>query len=198
MVKFIDCEQGTEQWLRERAGIPTASQFSTVLSKGQGNTRRTYLLKLAGERLTGEPMESYSNAHMERGKVMEAEAREAYAFMHDADPQLVGFARRGDAGASPDALVGDSGLLEIKTLLPHLQLDVLDRDRVPPENVAQLQGQLWICEREWVDYVSYWPGLPLFVKRVHRDEEYIKTLADEVQRFNDELAAIVERFSQAA
>jgi hypothetical protein len=191
---FDTIEQGTPEWLHARMGIPTASEFATVMAKGEGKTRRTYMLKLLGERLTGEPSESYSNGHMERGKEMEAEARDMYVFMRDVECKQVGFIRNGDRGASPDSLVGADGGCEIKTKLPHLQLDVLLRDRLPPEHVAQCQGFLWVAEREWVDFVSYWPKLPLFVKRVHRDEEYIKNLASEVAAFNAELAQLVERF----
>lgn len=193
--RIIQCEQGTEEWLRVRAGIPTASEFATVMASGRGGgeskTRRTYLLRLAGEILTGEPMDSYSNGHMERGKAMEDEAREMYAFLHDADPERVGFIRNGEKGCSPDCLIGADGMAEIKTKLPHLQIDVLLRGEMPPEHKAQCQGALWVAEREWLDFVSYWPGLPLFVKRIDRDEEYIATLAAAVDQFNAELAETV-------
>jgi hypothetical protein len=198
--QIFDCEQGSPEWFAARMGIPTASEFDTVQAKGKGGgeskTRRTYMLKLAGEILTGEPMYSYSNDHMERGKEMEDEARNAYAFMTDLEPQRIGFLRRGDAGASPDSIVGSNGLLEIKTKLAHLQLDVILGGELPSEHKAQVQGQLWVSGREWCDFVSYWPGLPLFVKRVHRDEEYIKTLASAVDQFNSELADLVAKVKQ--
>lgn len=197
MMKIIDCEQGTEEWFRARMGVPTASEFATVMAKGKGGedskTRRTYMLKLAGELLTGEPMESFINAHMERGKVMEDEARSAYSLLTDADPERVGFVVNGFKGCSPDSLIGDRGALEIKTKLPHLLIDVLLRDEVPPEHKAQCQGVLWVCEREWIDFTAYWPKLPQFIKRMTRDEEYIKTLASAVDQFNTELYELVER-----
>ncbi len=194
-LQIIECEQGTPEWFQSRSGIPTASRFATVLASGRGGaeskTRRKYLLQLAGERLTGQPMESYSNGHMERGKEMEAEARELYALVRDVEPVAVGFMRRGDAGASPDALIGTDGLLEIKTKLPDLQIEVLLANRLPPEHVAQVQGQIWISGRDWCDFVSYSPGLPLFVTRAHRDDAYIAKLAVEVDTFNAELADII-------
>lgn len=196
-MQIIECEQGSEEWFAARLGIPTASMFATVMAKGRDGgssvTRKTYLLKLVGEVLTGEPMESYSNHHMERGKEYEPDARNLYAFMHDCEPQLVGFIRNGQKGCSPDSLVGANGMVEIKTKLPHLQVDCLLSDRVPPEHKAQCQGALWVAEREWIDFVSYWPGLPLFVTREHRDEEYIAKLAAAVDEFNDELAHVVAR-----
>lgn len=197
MIQIVECDQGSDEWFRARMGIPTASQFCTVMAKGRGGgeskTRHTYMLKLAGELLTGQPMDSFANQHTERGKEMEPEARDLYAFMKDAEPQIIGFIRNGSKGCSPDSLVGEDGMVEIKTKLPHLQVDCLLCDEVPSEHVAQCQGNLWVAEREWIDFVSYWPGLPLFVKRVHRDEEYITKLADAVDEFNDELAQVVER-----
>lgn len=193
-MEIFDFDQDSDAWRIARLGIPTASEFATVLrDKSDSKTRKTYLYKLAGEIITGEPMESFSNAHMERGKVMEDEAREAYAFIANVEPQRVGFIRNGRAGASPDSLIGANGLVEIKTKLPHLMVECILRNEFPPEHVAQCQGQLWISEREWVDIAVYWPGFPLFVKRATRDEAYIKRLAAAVDEFNAELDEIVSR-----
>lgn len=194
-LQIITCDQGTPEWFAARAGLPTASRFATVLASGRGGgeskTRRKYMLQLAGERITGSPMDGYSNGHMERGKEMEAEARDLYALVRDSAPEQVGFMRRGDAGASPDALIGNDGLLEIKTKLADLQIEVLLANRLPPEHVAQIQGQLWISGRSWCDFVSYCPGLPIFIHRVDRDEQYIAKLAVEVETFNVELVDII-------
>jgi hypothetical protein len=160
---------------------------------GASKTRQTYLYKLAGEIITGQPTEAYSNAHMDRGHAMEAEARATYEFETDAVCERVGFIRNGRAGASPDSLVGANGLVEIKSKLPHLLIETLFRDDFPPDHKAQCQGQLWISEREWIDIAVYWPGLPLFIKRATRDEAYIRNLADAVERFNGELDVIVDR-----
>lgn len=197
MIEVITCDQGTPEWYQARLGIPTASEFDTVLATGRGGgeskTRRTYLFKLAGEVLTGEPMYSFQNDHMQRGKEMEDEARNLYVFLTDLELAQVGFIRNGQKGCSPDSLIGADGMLEIKTKLAHLQCEVLHCDEFPSEHKAQCQGQLWVAEREWVDFCSYWPKLPLFAKRVFRDEPYIKKLAAEVDRFNNELADLVEK-----
>jgi hypothetical protein len=193
MIERFDCEQCSEEWYAARLGIPTASEFHTVLAKGQGITRKTYLLKLAGEILTGEPQEGWSNPHMDRGKIMEEEARALYAFLYDAEIERVGFLKNGRTGWSPDGLIGTNGGIEIKTALPHILIDKLLKDDFPPEHKAQVQGGLRVGEREWIDLVIYWPKLPLFVKRAYRDDVYIKTLSDEVDRFNDELAQTVEK-----
>lgn len=198
MVEIIDVQQNTPEWHQARLGLPTASKFSTVLAKGKtagavSLTRRSYLYELAGEIITGERVEGYKNDHMERGHAMEGEARNTYAFMNDVQPVQVGFVRNGKAGCSPDGLVGDDGGCEIKSKLPALLIEAHLRSdgSIPPEHVAQVQGSLWVCEREWWDFVAYWRRMPILVRRVYRDEAYIKNLASEVDRFNDELAQLV-------
>ena len=190
--EIIDCVQGTEEWFRARMGIPTASEFQCLLvTKGERKGRATYMRKLAGEIITGEPQESFTSGALERGKIMEAEARRAYALIHDVDPQLVGFIRNGDKGASPDALLDETGLLEIKTQRPDILIETLRAGEVPSEHRAQCQGALWVAEREWLDLVVYFSKMPMFVRRVRRDEGYIATLAGAVKEFNEELAAMV-------
>lgn len=197
MIQIVECEQGSEEWLLARLGIPTASCFATIMASGKdggaSKTRAEYMRKLAGEILTQRPMDSYSNGHMERGKEWEPEARDLYAFMKDADPQLVGFIRNGQKGCSPDSLLNNDGGLEIKAASAHIQVERLLSPRLPPAHRAQVQGNIWIAEREWWDFVSYCPGLPLLVVRETRDEEYIGKLAKAVDQFNDELNELVER-----
>jgi hypothetical protein len=193
MIEIITCDQNSAQWHEARRGLVTASRFKDVLAKGEGKTRRSYMLQLAGELLTGEPHEGFMTADMERGHEMEPDARNMYALMTDASPELVGFIRNGAKGCSPDSLIGDVGMLEIKTKLPHLLIDVLLRDEFPAEHKAQCQGALWVSEREWIDIAVYWPRLPLFIKRAYRDEAYIAGLAAAVDAFNAELADTVER-----
>jgi len=196
MMQIIDCEQGSPEWFAARAGIPTASMFKTVMAVGpkggKSATRVDYLNKLAGELLTGEPMENYVSADMERGKLMEDEARDLYAFQNGAEPQRVGFVRNGNKGASPDSFIGNNGGLEIKSAAPHIQIERLLSGELPSEHKAQVQGGLWVCERDWWDFASYCPKLPLLVVRVFRDEEYIAKIAREVDLFNIELQQTVE------
>lgn len=191
------CEQGSPEWHAVRAGCVTASEFDTVLAQGKSGapskTRQTYLYKLAGEILTGEVIEGYTNAHMERGKVMEDEARAYYQFKTDETVQQVGFLKRGQIGCSPDGLIGEKGMHEIKTKLPHLHIAVLLADQLPPEHKAQCQGSLWVADREWIDFQSYWPKLPPFIKRIYRDEVYIAELAKSVETFIEELNTLVTK-----
>lgn len=196
MIEVFSMSQGSEEWFAARRGIVTASEFSTVMAQGRGGgdskTRRTYMLKLMGERLTGDPMYHYVNDHMERGHDQEPDARNMYAFQADVEPEPVGFIKNGVVGCSPDSLIAKDGMLEIKTKLAHLHLDVLLGDCVPSEHLAQIQGQLWVAEREWCDFVSYCPKLPLFVKRVHRDEAYIERIRKAVDVFERELVTLME------
>lgn len=197
-MEIFNCDQNSDEWLRARLGLPTASMFATILAKGKSGgesiTRKKYLYQLAGEIITGEPTENYTNGYMERGHAMEDEARSMYAFVADVDPQRVGFIKNGNKGCSPDSLVGDNGALEIKTKAPHILIEALFRaDGIPPEHIAQVQGVMWVAEREWLDFIAYFPRMPLFQKRVYRDDYYIANLSNAVDEFNAELADIVER-----
>ncbi len=201
-IQITDCDQGSDDWFRARMGIPTASEFSTVMAVGKGGaastTRTTYMYKLAGEIVTGRPMTTYTNSYMERGKEWEPEARDLYALLEGVEPRQVGFIRNFGAGCSPDALVGDDGGLEIKTAEPHIQIDRLLRGTLPSDHKAQVQGAMWVTERDWWDFVSYCRDMRPLIIRVPRDDLYIATLAEAVARFNDELAALVEKIRQRA
>lgn len=197
MMQIIDVEQGSDAWFQARMGIPTASEFKTIIAVNKDakdkKTRTAYMRKLAGEVVTGLPMESYSNDNMQRGKDMEDEARDLYAFLSNVEPMRVGFIRNHGAGCSPDSLIEENGGLEIKSALPHVQIERMEVGEMPSEHRAQVQGNIWLAEREWWDFASYCPRLPLFVKRVYRDDGYIATLAGAVTQFNEELAAMIER-----
>lgn len=194
-IEIINCKQNSPEWHRVRMGIPTASSFDAILTPGktktEQKTRMTYLLKRAGEILTGEPEDMVMTRDMERGHAMEPEARDLYALQTGASLQRVGFIRRGRVGCSPDSLIGKDGGLEIKTKAPHLLIAAALKDEFPEEHKAQVQGTMWIAGREWWDIELYWPGLPPFIKRAYRDEVFIANLALEIDRFNSDLDAIV-------
>lgn len=192
-LQLFDCPQGSEDWVNARLGVVTASEFKSVMAKGEGKTRRKYLLTVAGEKCGGQPFDRYTNDFMDRGHAFEDEARRLYTFITDNEVRQVGFLRRGDVGYSPDGLVGDDGLLEVKTKLAHLHLECLLSDELPSEHRQQCQGGLWVSGRQWVDFVSYSTGLPLFVKRVHRDEAFIARIKVEVDSFLQDLHEIVGR-----
>lgn len=200
-MEIVQCEQNSVEWIEARLGIPTASQFSAIVARGKGGapskTRLTYLRKLAGERITGEPAESFRNAHMDRGHALEAEARALYEFTNGVTVRQVGFIRNHGAGASPDGLVGDDGLLEIKTALPHILIGYIEAGKFPAEHVAQAQAQIWIAEKQWCDLLVYWPLILPFEVRAERDDAYIEgTLIPGVQRFIADLDGTVARLTE--
>lgn len=203
VMQIFDFSQGTPEWFQARLGIPTASMFGTVLAQGKtpgsrSLTRAKYMRELVGERITGVANEGYNNSAMERGRAMEAEARDLYAFINDEPLTQVGFIRNGDKGCSPDSLAGAKGMIEVKTALPHILIETILADRAPPEHIPQCQGNLWVAEREWLDLIVYWPKIKPFVKRLYRDEPYIATMAKAVALFNEELAEMEAKIRKFA
>lgn len=199
-MKIISCEQGSPEWFAARGGIATASEFSTILSKGKEKAeavgRRNYRARLVVERLSGRPVSGgYTSKAMEQGKEREPLARAAYEVHSGNIVQLVGFCRHDEieCGASPDGLVNADGLIEIKCHELSMHLECLRRPDVPPEYRAQIQGELWNAEREWCHFMSFNPDFPehlqLVVRTVIRDDAYIKQLEFMVRAFMDEVRA---------
>lgn len=186
---ILDIEQGSADWLAARLGIATASEFDCLLVNGKGEAgfgaaAFSYMNQLIGERITGEAAElPFTTRATERGHELESVARELYESREEVTAENVGIILNHGAGYSPDALIGSSGLIEIKTKLPKFQVDVILADEIPKEHIAQCQGGLWLSEREWIDFISYWPGMPLFVKRAYRDEVMIRKLQERVATF---------------
>jgi len=186
-----DVKQGGAEWLRLRAGIPTASEFHQIFTPtGKTSSQADrYRCDLIAERILGRPLESYVSFAMERGSELEDEAFSAYEFERSLDTFEVGFVtdKLGRWGASPDRLVGDDGLLEVKcpdagVHVGYLLMRPADRKYYP-----QIQGQLWITGRKWVDIMSYHPEMPRAIVRVERDEEYLELLSKAVTDFSQHL-----------
>jgi hypothetical protein len=197
--------QGTPEWFAARCGLATASKFKDVLAtikSGEAATRRNYRAQLVCERLTGTVQESFQNEAMRWGTDNEPFARIAYEARGNI-VQEVGFIRHASlmAGASPDGFVGDEGSIEIKCPNTATHIDTL-LNGMPPDHIPQVQGQMWIAERAWVDFVSYDPRLPenmqLYVQRIHRDEDYIKNLEKEVAKFLAEVDQTIEQLTRKA
>jgi YqaJ-like viral recombinase domain len=194
-IEVLDCQQGSLEWYAARRGIPTASMFQTILAGGEG--RKTYLYKLAGERLSNEDPEPYNNAAMERGRRMEPVIRADYEFKADVEVQQVGFIRNRKTGCSPDGLVGDDGVVEFKSTAPHILIPMLEAGRFPNKFLAQCQGALMITGRKWCDLVVFWPQMPRLCMITRRNEDYISELRDAINVFDLELRRLVERLKQA-
>lgn len=183
----VACEQGTDEWRMARLGIPTASCFGKIITPKtlkMSEQSHPYAHKLLAEKILGRPQEDESTGFAQRGKELEVTALEYYEFIRDVSVDRVGFVMRDDrrAGASPDGMVGESGLLEIKCPSAPVHISYL-LDDAGIGYRAQVQGQLWIAERDWVDTVSYHPDLPDVVRRQGRDDIFIKSLATAVDAF---------------
>ena len=201
---MIDVIQGSEAWAKCRLGKVTASRVADVIARtksGYSTSRANYAAQLIVERLTGIPTESFTNAAMQWGTETEPEARIAYAFYANVDVEQIGFVDHpmiAMTGASPDGLVGDDGLIEIKAPHTATHLDMLTTQKVPGKYITQMMWQMACTNRSWCDFVSYDPRLPehlrLFVKRIQRDDALIQDLETEVIIFlkevDDKLAAL--------
>lgn len=190
----FDIEQGTDEWLALRRGVITASTIGKLLTPtgkaAKNDSSRTQLLQLLAERITGESEASFYNDDMARGHLLEPLARDLYAGSY-APVQECGFVTADfdgtTIGYSPDGLVGDDGLIEIKAPRPKGHLRSLLSGEVPAEYMAQLMTGLAVTGRRWIDYISYAPGLPLFVQRCEPDQTVITQLIAAAQAAEAEL-----------
>lgn len=192
-----DVIQGTPEWAQLRAGIPTSSEFDKIITPKTGkpsSQAEKYMFGLIAERLMGHPRTEYMSHWMDRGSQMEAEAVAFYEFQRDMDTAKVGFITNdaGTIGTSPDRLVGDEGLLEIKVPAEHTHVGYLIKHAVDTEYFPQVQGQLWISERQWVDILSYHPEMPPALIRVERNEPFIGMLDAAVNAFSAALDALYQ------
>lgn len=202
---IVTADQGSEEWFQARLGRATGSNFSSVLAtvkSGEAATRKNYRVQLALERITGKRNDTgYTNQAMQDGTAREPIARDLYEFSSGNTVEEVGFCLHDtlECGVSPDGLIGVDGMIEIKCPTPATHLDYLLRTTPPPEYVAQIQGQLWVADREWVDFVTFNPEFPssarFRVMRVYRDEEYIKALSAAVEAFMNEVRATAEQIA---
>lgn len=204
--------QGSPEWLASRCGRVTASRMSDMMAKtktGYGASRANYMAELIAERLTGTPAERFQNDAMRWGTEKEPEARAAYEFLTSRDVVEIGFVPHPKidmTGASPDGLVGEDGLVEIKAPNTATHIDTLLSGAVPQKYVLQVNWQMACTGRQWTDFCSYDPRLPLsmqlFIKRVPRDEALIADMESEVRAFlaevDEKVAALTEKFERRA
>jgi hypothetical protein len=191
-VKIHDCIQGTSAWLELRAGIPTSSEFDKILTPKTGkpsSQAEGYMYRLIAERLMQHPVIEFMSRWMDRGSEMEGEAVAYYEFQRETSTSKVGFITNDDGtvGTSPDRLVGDEGLLEIKVPKESTHVGYLLKHAVDQEYWPQVQGQMWVTGRSWVDILSYHPEMPPALIRVDRDEAYIRMLSAAVLKFSEVL-----------
>ena len=201
--EIIDCVQGSDEWFAARLGIVTASHFKDVLNSKTG--RGTYMWDKVTEEQQGRCKVTYQSKSMENGILYEQNARTFYEDKYETAVEQVGFIRMGQIGCSPDGLVGSDGIIEIKCSEgnSHYKLIAKNKDlaenqrRMPSTHIPQVQGNLWITDRQWCDFISYEPwGLktPFYCIRVGRDNGYIDNiLKPACEKFLQELNDINER-----
>ena len=192
MIIVDDVDQGSDQWLMLRLGIPTASNFSKIITpKGKPSTQRNaYLNKLLAEWVVGEPIDGYKSASMEYGNIMEDEARKLFEFINDVEIRQVSLIYGDDSrmiGASPDGLIGDDRGFEVKCPEAHTHIEYLLSDNMPNKYWPQVQGCMHVTGLDEWDFMSYFPGMPPLIKTIKRDHIFIRKLADELELFVDEM-----------
>ena len=202
---FNDIQQGTDEWFAARCGVITASVVGLLITPktikpATNDTSRGLTAQLVAERITGHVEPMHETSDMLRGTLDEPYARDIYS-EHYAPATEVGFMVRDDwgfrIGYSPDGLVGDDGLIEIKSRKQKIQLRTIIEDAVPLENMAQIQCGLLVSGREWLDYVSYSGGMPLYVKRVYPDINWFTAIKDAVTAFEDNASQMIDTYHAA-
>ena len=201
----MEIEQRTEEWFAARLGKVTASRVADVIAKtktGYSASRENYMAQLVVERLTNTKAESYTSAAMMHGVEQELFARAAYEATQGVMVEEVGFVPHPSiewAGASPDGLVGDDGLVEIKCPNTATMIETLLSQKIPGKYITQMQFQMACTGRKWCDYVSFDPRMPakaqMFVRRVDRDDEYIAEIEAEIVKFLAEVESQVQKLN---
>lgn len=179
-MKTIDCEQGSAEWLASRCGVFSASNFDKLITtKGEPSKQaQKYIFQVAAEKVSGIKEDSFQSSAMLKGIETEEEAVDFYELTHGVEPVKVGFClhENGFYGCSPDRLVGDDGLLEIKCPLPHTHVEYLLENNLYQDYFQQVQGQLFVTGRKWCDLMSYSRGLRPLIVRVTPDLKFFEKL----------------------
>jgi len=199
MLNFIDVEQNSDEWFELRAGKLTSSNLPKIMAnygKAFGKPAKDYAVNVATEQLTGVPISSsYSNAHMERGHEQEPIARQLYELETFSTVTNGGFFDLGNIGCSPDGLVDDDGVIEIKSVIPHVHVANMKRQAVDPAYYWQCVGNLLFTGREWIDFVSYCSAMPeqsqLFTHRL-----YAKDLASEFEQIKTRVSEFMKQVGE--
>lgn len=199
-----ELEQGSDAWLQERRGLLTASVMKTILTTedmdyAKNKTARSLMLTLAAQRISGIVEPEFVSDHMIRGTLDEVEAKILYSEKY-AEVVDVGFITNDTfgftLGYSPDGLVGADGVIEIKSRLHKFQLDTIMCDTVPSEYMVQIQAGLLISGRKWCDFISYSSGMPMYVKRVRKDDQMQACIKYAAAMFEIDLRNIIDKYNK--
>ena len=194
-MKIYNFEQRTDEWYAIRRGKMSASNAETIIANGKG--LETYIYNLMAEYYSSAEKENYINADMQRGIDLEPEARLEFEFYTNLDVQEVGFIEHNEfIGVSPDGLIGDDGLIEIKCPNDSIYFKLLLSNNIKPEYIAQMQMQMYVTDRQYCYFVSYNPNFEksLYIKKINRDEEMIDKLKKGLERGTQLIKEIKENF----
>lgn len=187
-------EQNSDEWFALRRGKFTASTFKDLFMGENTQGYKDAIYKVAFERLTNTSPESFTNEYMQRGNELEPEARAWYEFEKNVEVIKAGFFEFNDwIGASPDGLVGDSGLIEIKCPKFSTMMDYLIKKELPKTYFHQVHGQLLVTDRQWCDFIAYHPSLPKLVLRVEREKKIDDEILDKLFRAIKEVEQIITK-----
>ena len=194
-MEIINIDQGSDEWFTARIGSIGGSSIASAVAGGQGKMRKQLMYRLAGEILSGEKYQGYTNDHMQRGIDMEDEARQVYSFITGAEVEQIGMFRYSEhEHYSADGCIGKEGIIEIKCTIPSVHIETIISEKVPAAYRKQIAWGL--RERQYCDFISYSPTVkdkPIWIKRVDRDAKLINTLVDGAKTFIWDMLAIVDK-----
>ena len=194
-MKIYNFEQRTEDWYNIRKGKMTASNAETIIANGKG--LETYIYNLMAEYYSSAEKENYINADMQRGIDLEPEAKIEFQFYTGLDIKEVGCVELNEyILASPDGLIGEDGLIEIKCPNDSIYFKLLLSNNIKPEYIAQMQMQMYVTDRQYCYFVSYNPNFEksLYIKKINRDEEMIEKLKKGLERGTQLIKEIKKNF----
>lgn len=187
-----DIQQGSDEWLKLRLGMITASRMGDLMSNGRGSapskTAESYMIELIAERLTGESKPFFENYAMKWGTETEPQARAMFELMEGVDVEEVAFIKRDEfIGVSPDGLIDDDGMFEIKCPNTSTQIKRFFDNDYSSDYSAQIQAQLWVAERDYCQFLSFDPRInteaSYLLTKVYRDDDYIKKMETKTAQF---------------
>lgn len=200
MAKLYFCQQYSDKYDNLKYGLPTSSNFKNIITPSgfSSDAWFDYACHLISERIIGQKVDTYQSQWMERGLALEAKAADMYSQMRKIEVKEVGFISNdeGTIGCTPDRLIGDDGLLEIKVPKPATQVKYIITGKLQKDYKPQLQGQLYVSGRQYVDIISYHPEMPPAIIRVERDEAYIACMHKLIIKFNGYIDKVMDKISE--
>lgn len=200
MPKLYHCPQYSEAYEQLKFGLPTSSNFNHIITPSgySSESWMDYACHLIAERCLGRKVDTYQSRDMEHGLMMEADAADFYSSLRKVELQTIGFISNdlGTHGCTPDRLIGDDGLLEIKVPKPQTHIKYLITGTLDIKYKPQLQGQLYVSKRQFVDVLSFHPELPPAIMRVERDQSYIACLDKLLSRFTGYIDKVMDKIGE--